>query len=585
MDATQEVKARLSIEDVVSEYVQLKRAGRNFKGLSPFTNERTPSFVVSPEKQIWHDFSSGRGGDVYSFIIEVEGVDFKGALELLARKAGVDLDQFKSGHKKSGVDKEQIYQALELATKFYQVQLKGNQKAWQYVAQERAFSKSTLLDFQIGYSPNNGTALVDFLQGKGFSLPVLRTSGLAISRGGRDIDMFRGRIMIPLADGFGRVVGFTARLLLPEDTGPKYINTPSTPLYDKSRHVYGLHLAKKTIRAQGFSVVCEGNLDVIASHQSGTKNVVATAGTAMTEYQLKSLSRLAPEVRLAFDQDQAGLAATERAIPIASKVGLNLQIVTIPEGKDPDELIKKDPALWTQAIDAQKPAFDWLLGRYSKKLDLLTAHGKRAFSEALLPIVNMVTDPVEQDHYLGQISQSIGVDAKILRDKMGAKSAQPRLKYVKPKQDIPMDPNKKEWNKTVDRLLCLALMMPGTRWYLDMIEIPMIPSEEAKQLLVFLKDNRDFDGDIKGVTAMGKVQGLKDYVKILSLQFEELYSTVDTLELQFEAARLRAKTIEYFVKNEKKRIASQLEDATNDAEKKLLEQSRDLDKLLKKAKE
>ncbi len=582
MDAVQEVKARLSIEDVLSEYVQLKRAGRNFKGLSPFSNEKTPSFVVSPEKQIWHDFSSGRGGDVFTFIMEVEGVDFKGALELLARKAGVELEEFKGSGGTPKIDKEKMYAALELAAKFYQVQLKGNKEAWEYVAKTRKFSKETILDFQLGYSPNNGKALTDFLVKKGVDLPIIRAVGLCITRHQGDVDMFRGRIMVPLADGFGRVVGFTARQMPGDDSGPKYINTPSTPLYDKSRHVYGLHLAKKAIRDSGYSVIVEGNLDVIASHQANVANVVATAGTAMTEYQLKSLSRLAGNVRLAFDQDQAGLAAAERAIPIASKVGLNLQIITIPSGKDPDELIQKDPKLWEEAIDKTQAAFDWLLNRYASKLDLSSAHGKRALSEVLLPVVGQVTDKIEQDHYLGQISEVAGINGDALREKMNNTSSAPK-RLKKPKNQIAPDPvTNLEWQRTADRLLSLALMLPGTRAYLDVLEPEMMPSNDSRELLAFLKENRDFDGDLKAATAL---RPMLDYVKIVSLQFEELYGNVDTLELQFEAARLRAKTIEYFVKHSKKQITADLADASGATEKKLLEQTRDLDALLNKIKD
>ncbi len=582
MDAVQEIKARLSIEDVLSEYVQLKRAGRNFKGLSPFSNEKTPSFVVSPEKQIWHDFSSGRGGDVFTFIMEVEGVDFKGALELLARKAGVELEEFKGSSGKPKIDKEKLYAALELAAKFYQVQLKSNKEAWEYVAKTRKFNKETILDFQLGYSPNNGTALTDFLTKKGVSLPIIRTVGLCVTRRQGDVDMFRGRIMVPLADGFGRVVGFTARQMPGDDSGPKYINTPSTPLYDKSRHVYGLHLAKKAIRSEGFSVIVEGNLDVIASHQIGVKNVVATAGTAMTEYQLKSLSRLAGNVRLAFDQDQAGLAAAERAIPIASKVGLNLQIITILSGKDPDELIQKDPKLWEEAIDKTQAAFDWLLNRYTSKLDITSAHGKRTLSEVLLPVISQVTDKIEQDHYVGQVSKVAGISEDALREKMGEATNVPK-RLKKPKNQQVSEPvNNVEWQRLADHLLSLALMLPGTRAYLDMVDPEMMPSHDSKELLIFLKENRDFDGDLKAATAL---RPMLDYVKIVSLQFEELYGTVDTLELQFEAARLRARIIEYFVKHSKKQITADLADASGATEKKLLERARDLDALLNKIKE
>ncbi len=316
MDAVEEIKSRLSIEDVIGEYVQLKRAGRNWRGLSPFSNERTPSFMVSPEKQIWHDFSSGKGGNMFSFVMEMEGLEFKAALELLARKAGIDIEQYRSsGSSARGQEKERLQQALELAAKFYQAHLKQNRAALEYVLKIRGFSKDTILQWQLGYSPSSGTALIDFLRGKKFTDEEIKRAGLSTQRYRGAGDMFRGRLMIPLADQFGKVVGFTARLLADEPDAPKYINTPQTVLYDKSRHVYGLHLAKEAIRKCKYVVLVEGNLDVIASHQAGVRQTVATAGTALTEQHLKALSRFTGDIRLSFDADKAGLAATERGNP------------------------------------------------------------------------------------------------------------------------------------------------------------------------------------------------------------------------------------------------------------------------------
>src|SRR5580698_10331916 len=388
MDAVDEVKSRLSIEDVIGEYVQLKRAGRNWRGLSPFTNEKSPSFMVSPEKQIWHDFSSGKGGNMFSFVMEVEGVDFKGALELLARKAGIDIEQYRSGPRRDGPDKERLYAALDAATHFYQVQFSGNKLALEYVFKKRQFTKATALEWQLGYSPNTGNALLAHLKTKGFTEAEVQQAGLTARayRGGVQ-DMFRGRLMIPLQDPQGRVIGFTARQLQDEPNSPKYINTPQTVLYDKSRHVYGLHLAKEAIRKTKFVVLAEGNLDVISSHQAGVRQVVATAGTALTEPHLKALSRFTGDIRLCFDADKAGVAATERAIPIASRVKVTLSIIDILSGKDPDELIKQDPKLWEQTIEHPKYALDWLMDRYKGILDLDSAVGKREFSDILLPTV------------------------------------------------------------------------------------------------------------------------------------------------------------------------------------------------------
>lgn len=582
MDAVSEVKARLGIEDVVSEYVQLKRTGRNYKGLSPFTNEKTPSFVVSPEKQIWHDFSSGRGGDMFTFVQEMEGLDFKGALELLARKAGVDLEQYQhsSGPK---INKDRLIGAVGLAVKFYQAHLIKKPEALEYILRKREFSKQTMLDFQLGYSPKEQDALLNFMKKKGYKEDELKLVGLAVRRAGKPGDMFRGRIMIPLCDSVGNPIGFTARILEDDGKSPKYINTPATPLYDKSRHIYGLHMAKQTIREKDYSIVAEGNLDVIASHQAGFKQVVASAGTAMTEYQLKTLSRFSGNVRLAFDQDRAGLEATERAIPIAAKAGVDLSIITIPEGKDPDELIKKDPKLWEEAIANADYALDWLINIYKSEFDVNSAQGKKKFTDKLAGVIKGLQDPVEQDHYTRQAAEITGINPEAFRQKMaGIKTAAPlKLKKSNREPEIISKENLDRL-KIIDRLLCLALLMPGTRGYLTMLTDSMMVGEPQKELFKFLKENPGFNGEVEKST---RLKNIGEYVKILILQFEELYAKVDTLELQYEAARLRARIIEYFVSQQKKKLSVMLESTDETKHEEILEKVRDLDKLLGRTKE
>jgi DNA primase len=582
MDAVEEVKQRLSIEDVVSEYVPLKRAGRNWKGLSPFSAEKTPSFVVSPEKQIWHDFSSGKGGNMFGFVMEVEGLDFKGALELLARKAGMDIEQYRASPRRGGPDKERLYSLLELATKFYQVHFSKSQTTLDYVLKQRAFTKQTALEWQLGYSPNNGSALINFAKSKGFTEAEIQQAGLSARayRGGIQ-DMFRGRLMVPLQDAQGRVIGFTARLLDDDPNAPKYINTPQTVLYDKSRHIYGLHLAKETIRKSKFVVMVEGNLDVIASHQADVRQVVATAGTALTEAQLKALSRFTGDIRLSFDADKAGVAATERAIPIASKVKVSLSIIDIPSGKDPDELIKQDPALWKQAIQEHEYALDWLMKRYQKLLDVNSAQGKREFSDILLPVVRGLSDEVERDHYLNTIAKIIDVTIEALEQKFqktaGPKAAsrQRRVK-ITPQQ---LDKKAVENRKLQDNFLSLMLMRQTLREFLNLITPDMLYNSEGRELYEFLKKQPDFDG--KDATT---VQNLADYVKIESLLYEELYHGLELNELHYEAARLQARLIEQFVKTQKEKLARALDTANEADSRLLLEQAKQYDSLLNKVK-
>ena len=580
MDAVEDIKQRLSIEDVIGEYVELKRAGRNWKGLSPFSSERSPSFMVSPEKQIWHDFSSGKGGSMFGFVMEMEGVDFKGALEILARKAGVDLDQYRSSRGNSrGKEKERLYDLLEWATKFYQTQLRSQHEALEYLLRKRGFSKETALEWRLGYSPNTGQALVTFLKGKKFTEAEIKAAGLSANRFRGVGDMFRGRIMIPLADPQGRVIGFTARLLKDIPDAPKYINTPQTLLYDKSRHVFGLHLAKEAIRKSKFVVVAEGNLDVISSHQAGARQVVATAGTALTEAHLKALSRFTGDIRLSFDVDNAGLNATERAIPIASKVNVSLSIITIPSGKDPDELIRQDAALWSNIIQKPQYALDWLIDRYQAKLDINTAPGKREFSDIVVAVIRGLTDRVEQDHYIGHVAKLIGVSREALIDKLQQKevAAKPRLKKPAVELTVP-DKVISDYSKAQDRFLSLMLKQPAMRSLLLAFNPDMLIGDPAKALHAFLQEHPDFEGD--PVTA-AKLQPIGDYVKILLLQYEELYDSVEPSELRYEATRLQAKLIEQYVKMQKQGLVHRLQSASESETNELLEQVRTLDHLLK----
>ncbi|HEY4161193.1 MAG TPA: DNA primase [Candidatus Saccharimonadales bacterium] len=577
MDAKDEVKARLSIEDVIGEYVQLKRAGRNWKGLSPFSAERTPSFVVSPDKQIWHDFSSGKGGDMFSFVMEVEGLDFRQALELLARRAGIDLEQYeqKGGRGPSGKSKERLYEALELACKFYQAQFAHSQTALAYALKKRAFAKETALEWRLGYSPNNGRALVDFLKTKGFTQNEIKLAGLTNQRGG---DMFRGRLQIPLCDPSGRVIGFTARLLADDPQAPKYINTPSTPLYDKSRHVFGLHLAKEAIRKSKFAVLAEGNLDVIQSHQAGVRQVAATAGTALTEYHLKGLSRLTGDIRLSFDADRAGVEATERAIPIAAKVGVQLSIITIPSGKDPDELIRQDVKIWQDIITRPQYAVDWLIDRYAAQLDLSTAVGKRSLSDVVLRVVRRLPDPVEQDHYLGKMAELLSVNKDALVAKLNSENAEaeaPRKRVVQPPKQASAKTDV-ERTRTEENLIALTLMQPKLRGYLYDLKPGMFINPQAREVFEFLTQHPDYDGTDKSL-----VQNFAEYAKIISLVYETLYQDLDAPELDQEAKRLKSKLVAQYVRTEKQTLAERLQIAEPAEAAELLARAAKLDELLR----
>src|SRR3990167_7732263 len=587
MDAVREVKSRLNIEDVIGEYVRLKRTGRNYKGLSPWTNEKTPSFIVSPEKQIWHDFSSGKGGDIFSFVMEVEGLEFRETLTMLARKAGVDLDKF-DNRSDSGAAKRKAraVDALELAAKFYQKQLIASKGALDYLRTKRGFSKQTVLDWRFGYSPNTDRALADFLIKKGFTENEMRAAGLITVRRGQIIDMFRGRIMIPLADSRGQIVGFTARLL--EDfalgtpsNAPKYINTPSTAVYDKSRQVFGLHLAKEAIRKTGYVVVAEGNLDVIASHQAGVANVVASAGTAMTEQHLKALKRFTGDVRLSFDADSAGIAATERVIPLAQKAEVNLRIINLGGAKDPDEIISKDPKKWQRTVEEAKPALDWLVDRYKSQLDLKTASGKKAFTDALLINIGRLLDPVEQEHYLRLVAELTDTSYDSIKAKLGQgnKEVPTPLRQVKELTTSEATQINLDYQKLQDHFLSMVLCKPKLRDLLNDLKPTYFSDGPARYIYAFLKSHPDFTGQPKQIASL---RDAGDYVKIISLLFEELYQALPADELKEQAANLKQRVIASYVKIRKHQIAGEIKQTTNESKiNKLVTEANKLNELIK----
>lgn len=574
-DAKEEIRARLNIEDVIGEYVQLKRAGRNFKGLSPFSGEKSPSFFVSPEKNIWHDFSSNKGGDVFSFVMEVEGVDFREALELLARRVGYDLSQFSSkGSQEAAKLKRRLLEAHQLAAKYYQQTLLSNNRALEYVFKKRGLSKDIVQTFQIGYAPDSGDALVQFLTKKGFSSQELSQGGLTNRFGG---DLFRGRMMVPLMDAAGQVIGFTGRIINDDPNAPKYLNTPETPLYNKGRHVFGLSQAKEAIRKNDYAVIVEGNLDVVSSHQAGITQVVATAGTAMTESHLKALVRLSPNARLAFDGDAAGLAATERAIPIAQYVGIDLTIISLTDdAKDPDELIQKDPALWQQAIDSSEGVVDWLLTQYTKREDMTAPIGKRRFTTAALAVVRSLKDAVEQEHYMKKISEYTSTSLDTVKLKLNSSDegaeVERELRPVHVSSEVKADPAAHQ-----DSLLALLLIDPTTRDLLADLTEDMLATDDRREILKYVRQSTEL---VQSVPE--DLTDYETYVKILLLKADARYGDWSDKDRYFEAARLVRHIITEHRQIQKDTLTSDLreaEDNGNDDEALRLRQA--LNELIK----
>jgi len=552
-DAKEEVRARLNIEDVIGEYVQLKRAGRNMKGLSPFTDERTPSFMVSPEKQIWHDFSSGKGGDVFSFVMLVGGVDFCQALEHLARKAGVDLSLFSRGDGRTAKRRARAAEALELAAKFFQQSLLRTPKALDYVVKKRGLTRQTIQDFMVGFAPDDGSSLVTALTKRGFSKQELADAGLTNRFGG---DLYRGRMVVALMDATGRVVGFTGRIIHDEANAPKYLNTPQTLLFDKSRHIFGLSQAKEAIRKSDEVVIVEGNLDVVSSHQAGGRQGVAPAGAATPPPNLKALSRLASRIKLAFDGDKAGLNATERAIKLSQTIGVELEVVSLPEGsKDPDELIKLHGVKqWELAITNAVPAVAWVIQQYSQRENVRTAEGKRRFSTASLNLIRSLHDPVEQEHYLQMVAEKTGASIEALTAKMsGITTNKTVLRHPKVKKTAPQKPS----DETLDMLLGLAVQEPGVRRWLASVPEEITDNVNTRELLKYLTQNPNAALDPMPET----LKNIEEYVKIVQLKFDTRYADWDKDDLPGEMARLVKHVISKHRENKIQQLMSNLRDA------------------------
>ena len=481
-DVKEEIKARLPVEDVISQYVELKRAGRTLKGRSPWGVDKTPSFMVSPEKGIWHDFSANKGGDIFTFIMEVEGIPFKEALEKLAGQAGVDISKYRGGDREVAKRKMRAREALELGTKYYQFCLSKSKKVCEYVFYKRNLNRRTVKEFRIGYAPASGKALKTFLSSRGYSEKEMEDAGLLNRFKG---DMFRGRMMVPFIETDGKVIGYTARIL---DKGePKYLNTSETILFNKSRYIFGLYQAKEAIRRNGFVVIVEGNMDVISSHQAGVKEAVATSGTAMTENHLKILSRLTNDIRLAYDGDEAGVKATERAVKMAGDLGINLTVISDYQGaKDPDELIQRGAELWQEAVEKRKPAIEYILEKYEEKVDLSTGFGKKEYSDIALELLEYVKDKVERAHYEGVVAKRIGVSREDLREK-GADLEKKinegtRKRFKKAKTEV-----KSEVLKRLEDNLLAIMIFGGVKVAVE-IEIPENEVRLSELEMIFEKE-------------------------------------------------------------------------------------------------
>lgn len=427
MTDLEEIKSRLDIADVIRSYLRLEKAGANWKARCPFHNEKTPSFMVSSDKQIWHCFGCGEGGDAFGFLMKIDGLEFKEALKILAERAGVKLQRQPSGdYAKEKGKKEVLYEINELAAKFFGTQLWGgtpiSKKILEYLY-ARGLKDETIKNFRIGYAPKEWRGLQSFLSGKGYKNNDIEEAGLIIKSQNNDYhDRFRGRIMFPIADIQGRVAGFTGRVFDPlfteEELGKqgKYVNSPETAIYNKSKILYGLNKAKLALRKKNACILVEGNMDLIMSHQAGMENAVAVSGTALTETQIGIIKRYTENLLIAFDNDEAGNLAVKRSMDLAMRGGLNVKIITIKDVKDPADILKGiDGALkWQAMIDSSQGVVDFYFSDIFSKYLADSAENKRKITQVLLPVIRKVQNKVEQYHWLRVLAEHLNIKEEFL---------------------------------------------------------------------------------------------------------------------------------------------------------------------------
>ena len=407
-DVVRQIKERLNIIDVVSPYVELHKAGKNFKGKSPFSAEKTPSFFVSPDRGVYYCFSTSQGGDIFNFIEAMEGVDFKGALKILAEKAGVELVP-EDPKKRS--ERDRLYVIMEEATKFYVKALEKELAAEKYL-KERGVSGETVTKWRIGFAPGplrfGWRELKDFLNKAGYKNEELYKAGLIKDAGsGKEpFDVFRDRVMFPLFDASGKVVAFSGRILHPNDKAPKYVNSPETPLYKKSELLFGYDKAREGIRKLNFSLIVEGQFDVVMSHQAGYTNTVAVSGTALTLHHVQLLERLSDRVVLALDADRAGIAAMKKAAALMLRRGLDVKIAELPLGQDPADLILADKEKFKSAIGQAVHVIEFLLHILRREVDDDRSFKLRVRDE-VLPFVLMLPSRIDQEHFVSIIAKAI----------------------------------------------------------------------------------------------------------------------------------------------------------------------------------
>ncbi len=449
------IQEKTDIVEVISRYVPLKKFGRNYKAPCPFHNEKTPSFIVSPDKQIYHCFGCGAGGNVFSFLMKHENLQFPEVVEMLAEKCGVVLPKSgSSSHDNSLAN--QLYKINETACRFFEASLAGNAAAKEYI-RSRGVADETLKKFKIGFAPNSWDALINFFKAKSVPASMLEKAGLVVANDkGGHYDRFRNRLVFPIVDLKDKVIGFGARVL--DSSLPKYLNSPETAIYSKGRNLYGLNASKDEIKKSGHFMVVEGYLDFIVPYQAGIKNIIATLGTALTVDQIKLLKRFSNTAVMVYDPDEAGEAASLRNLDLFISEDVNVYIAELPEGFDPDSYIRKFGVdEFIKLKKSSKNLFDYKLGKLMKRFNISTTHGKMSIAGEMLPTIGRINNEVLKSTLIKKLAEKLSVDEESIRAELKkVKSDYAERRYVENVVEV------KKRSSDAEMLL-LALMMDGPK--------------------------------------------------------------------------------------------------------------------------
>lgn len=564
LNELEEIKNKIDIVEYIGKYVPLKQAGRNWKGCCPFHNEKTPSFMVSPEKQIFHCFGCNKGGDIFTFTEEIEGIDFPTALREMAEKAGVKLPEH-NGVRKEPTDK--LFDINDQACALYEKELwkAENKKVLQYLL-DRGMEEKTIKTFRLGFAPVAGNLVVKELGALGISNEDLLKSGIAKDRYGKILDQFFNRITFPIMNAGGRVVGFTARVL--DSSLPKYVNTPETPIYHKSQVLFCFDKAKEQIRKQDHVIVVEGQMDAIFSYQSGVKNVVASSGTALTETQLDLIKRFTKNIKMSFDVDMAGQNATRRAIELAWERDFNIKVISVPEGKDPADLVKSDPKKWVEACRKAKYVVDYIFDSTFEKYNTTNILDKKQATRELLVTIKKLPDPVERDHYLNLLATRVGVSVAALE------AALAKVKSVTPKETKPTDRLEVEAKAPIqtreEYTLSILLLAPKyTEFFFNKLNSNDFLNEKVHGLVEGIQKYYDKNENLDVAAWVKSLESADaNYVNKLQLLAENEFADTSEEIISEEIFNAVMRLMHEVVEREKKSIGEKMAIAERDGDQK-----------------